>query len=620
MPTDQRSLEVRTPDGLRRLVMGAEPITVGRQGGNTIVLNDNKASRRHCVIEALPTGVRIRDLQSSNGTLVNGLRIEQQALFHEDVIQIGRCTITLFDPLNTRPAAAGKPLRPVRRPPPKVLEDAEPDPIDIAALEEVEVAEQIIEDDAVEELSEEDVVGDDSLGAPEPLPLSDDDSIEIGPDGADAQATLQGLIDAMPEPVVSETEISLLNARGQVVHPAGKSRRVAGRLDAVEVLRMVMLICLRNRATDIHVEPKQAYYQIRIRVDGVMVAIVKLDAQLGVRVNALVKILSDIDIAQRNIIQEGHFAAQAPTIAGGQLKPQGHRIDYRVSFAPTMHGQKLVIRVLDATNAPLTIDNLELPDWMHKALSTAIQQESGMVLVCGPTGSGKTTSLYALIRSIDVAQLNVMTIEDPVEIELPGVTQIPVDEAGGKSFSALLRSLLRQDPDVILVGEVRDPETARIAMQAAITGHLVFSTLHTKDSVGTIFRLLDLGVEPYLIAQGLHVVLAQRLVRQLCPYCKKAEMPTPEQQAKMAGTVGLVQRVYVARGCPRCLNTGYAGRRGFFELLSANDELRDVILKQPSLEAIQKALSGTPFKRLEHNGHSLVAAGLVSFDEIDRAV
>src|SRR5436190_19891381 len=211
---------------------------------------------------------------------------------------------------------------------------------------------------------------------------------------------------------------------------------------------------------------------------------------------------------------------------------------------------------------------------MLEEIIAGVNQDAGMVLVSGPTGSGKTTSLYALIRTIEVSRRNVVTIEDPVEIQLEGVTQIPVSEEKEKSCSQILRTVLRQGPDVILVGEIRDSETARIAMQAAITGHLVFSTVHTKDTIGTIFRLLDLGVEPYLIAQGLHVVLAQRLVRQLCPHCKQAEAPTPEQAAKLATTVGKLAQVYVPRGCPRCLNTGFSGRRGFFELLSATDQLR----------------------------------------------
>jgi type II secretory ATPase GspE/PulE/Tfp pilus assembly ATPase PilB-like protein len=257
---------------------------------------------------------------------------------------------------------------------------------------------------------------------------------------------------------------------------------------------------------------------------------------------------------------------------------------------------------------------------MLDEIVAGIQQDSGMVLVSGPTGSGKTTSLYALIRSIEVSRRNVVTIEDPVEIQLEGVTQIPVSEEKEKSFSQILRSVLRQDPDVILVGEIRDAETARIAMQAAITGHLVFSTVHTKDTVGTIFRLLDLGVEPYLIAQGLHIVLAQRLVRQLCPYCKKPVKPTDEQRTAMGEAGAKVEKIFGPGGCPRCLGTGFSGRRAFFEMLRTNDELRDVILKSPSMQDIARALATRKFMSLQQSGYQLVADGVVAFGEIERTV
>jgi general secretion pathway protein E len=276
--------------------------------------------------------------------------------------------------------------------------------------------------------------------------------------------------------------------------------------------------------------------------------------------------------------------------------------------------------VLDTANAPLRMADLNLPPWMLAEVARGIEQESGMVLVSGPTGSGKTTTLYSLVRSIETARRNVITIEDPVEIQIEGVTQIPVDDEAGKSFSALLRMTLRQDPDVILVGEIRDAETARIAMQAAITGHLVFSTVHTKDTVGTIFRLLDLGVEPYLVAQGLHIVVAQRLVRQLCPHCKRPEPITSDQQRVLGDAAKGVTRLFLPRGCPKCLGTGFLGRRAFFELMLMNDQLRDVILRQPSMQDILEAIKTQRFVKLQQSGFELVAQGLVSFTEMDRVV
>jgi general secretion pathway protein E len=337
---------------------------------------------------------------------------------------------------------------------------------------------------------------------------------------------------------------------------------------------------------------------------------------LGAKLSALVKVLSDIDIAQRNAIQEGHFGSRVP----GPRPGQPRRIDYRVSFAPSVYGQKLVVRVLDTSYAPLHVRSLQLPPWMQEEVDRAIKQDAGMVLTCGPTGSGKTTTLYALIRGSDITRRNVVTIEDPVEIQIEGVTQIPVEEAQGRTFSSLLRSILRQDPDVILIGEIRDAETARIAMQAAITGHLVFSTVHTQNTVGTIFRLLDLGVEPYLVAQALHLVLAQRLARQLCPYCKVPVKPTAEQLERMAEAAQGVQTVYAAKGCPRCLHTGTSGRRAIFELLTCNDALRELIGRNPTAAQIQAALAGTPFRRLHQSGYQLVAEGAVAFDEIERVI
>ena len=324
--------------------------------------------------------------------------------------------------------------------------------------------------------------------------------------------------DVLADRTFTDRQIALINARGKLAYPADPKRDVG---EAITILRLIMLLCFRSRATDIHIEPKMDDVQVRIRVDGTMIDAVKLSKELGVKLLSSVKVMCDIDIAQRNIVQEGHFSAKVPTKTKKEMTER--RVDYRVSFAPAMHGQKLVVRVLDTANAPLHIDDLQLPIKAREIIRRTSEQDAGMILVCGPTGSGKTTSLYAILRDIDISQRNVVTIEDPVEIQLDGVTQIPVNDSQGNSFSALLRSVLRQDPDVILVGEIRDAETARVAVQAGMTGHLVFSTVHSRDTISGMFRLLDLGVEPYVVASGLHVVVAQRLVRQLCPHCKVAK-------------------------------------------------------------------------------------------------
>ncbi len=238
----------------------------------------------------------------------------------------------------------------------------------------------------------------------------------------------------------------------------------------------------------------------------------------------------------------------------------------------------------------------------------------------GPTGSGKTTTLYAALRQIDSGMRNVITIEDPIEYEVSGVTQIPVDEDQGHSFHQLLRSCLRQDPDIIVLGEIRDRDTATAAMQAASTGHLVLSTVHAKDTIGTIFRLIDLGVEPYLIASTLNLVLAQRLARLLCEHCKVAKRPTPEQVMRMGRSVTGVETVFAPGGCAKCFGTGYQGRQGVYELLTTNDALRDVIMKTPDIGAIRKAIDLTMFTSLKEAGYDMVIRGETSIEEIERVI
>jgi general secretion pathway protein E len=619
-------LDVKGPGVSQRVEVGYEPVTVGRHSQNMLVLNDHMSSRFHCLIGRTKGSFYVRDLNSSNGTLLNGRKMTSGTLDHGDVVTVGHTRIMLM--IEGRPPVQRKPepavpiqSRPSPGAPPPYGsvgaaaegEEADDGPIPLAELESIESEglEALTEDDVAEPLTAEDVVADSSY---DELPLVDDDAADerqtyISP--KDPEAMLRRMAESLPNKSFGERDIALLSARGQIVHQSGKQ---ASNNEAVELFRLLLLVCSRSRATDIHLEPKNEGYLLRTRVDGVMVDLLRLSREQGVRFAALVKVLCELDLSQKNAIQEGHFSSRVPGSAGGR------RIDYRVSFAPLVFGQKLVMRILDTTYAPIHIAALGLPPWMRQEVEQATHQESGMVLVCGPTGSGKTTTLYALLRGADVQRRNVVTIEDPVEIQLAAVTQIPVNEEQGNSFSNLLRSVLRQDPDVILIGEIRDGETARIAMQAAITGHLVFSTVHTRDTVGTIFRLLDLGVEPYLVAQALHLVLSQRLARQLCQFCKTPITPTAHQLEKLGAVGHGLRKIYAARGCPRCMGTGYSGRLAFFELLVASDELRDLIARTPTLGQIQDLLSGTPFQRLHQSGYHLVAEGVVAFDEIDRAM
>jgi type II secretory ATPase GspE/PulE/Tfp pilus assembly ATPase PilB-like protein len=566
------TIDIHGRANVLKVDLDATPVTIGRHASNRVVLDDVLASRAHAVIEQVKGGVQLRDLNSSNGTFLNGQKVRSTlALKPGDQITIG----------STRLILQGN------EPPPNEFEEE------------------------FDELGEEDVVH-------EPVIVRDSDKISIGGYEGDYEEALDELVGNLPDGGFEEHEIALVGAKGRVSHEAAHTARKQGsRRDMSELYKLVLLAAFRSHATDIHLEPRKDGYHLRMRCDGVLIDAARFPMQVGVKFAAMSKVIGDVDIAQRDSIQEGNFSSRVPS----DKDPNGfRRVDYRLSFAPTTFGQKLVIRVLDTENSPLKLQDLNLPNWMARQIAEAIAQDAGMVLVAGPTGSGKTTTLYSLLRSIDYSQRNVMTIEDPVEIQLDGITQIPVDEAHGKSFAAILRSALRQDPDVILVGEIRDAETARTAMQAAITGHLVFSTVHTKDTAGTIFRLMDLGVEPYMIGQGLHMVIAQRLVRNLCATCRKPVAITPEQLKMLGPKYANLKRLYEPVGCKKCLGTGYFGRRAVFELLTSTEKLRDVILSSPTIKGIHEAMAETQFVRLIDTGYDLAAKGIVSMQEVERAV
>ena len=587
-------LEVKSGGRLRRVPLPAGPLTIGRNITNLLVIDEVMASRFHCVIDKTKTGFRVRDMDSRNGTLLNGQPVKMAELKAGDIIAIGSTELHFNPPESVDPPAIFS-----EEP------EAAADPNSAAFLDL---------DSALEPAPLVDVL--------EPAEEAQVAASHAYTNAPDWERALRDRAESLALKPFKETDIALINARGQTAHaPQPSGGRTQPGAEAVVLLRLILLICFRSRATDIHVETQQEGVQVRIRVDGSMIEILHLyheQREMAIRLLSMVKVLSDIDIAHKNIVQEGSFSARVPS---GKPTNPIRRVDYRVSFAPAVYGQKLVIRILDVANAPQHIDDLQLPKHIADLVRIMIRRESGMILVCGPTGSGKTTTLYSILRDINLSEHNVVTIEDPVEIQLEGVTQIPVNDAQGNTFSALLKSVLRQDPDIMLVGEVRDPETARIAVQSAMTGHLVFSTVHSRDAVGAVYRLLDLGVEPYLVSSGLQMVLAQRLVRQLCPHCKGATRPTAAQSGRMAEFgVTNVSQIYEPKGCRRCLNTGYFGRRTVVELLSFNQSLRDVVLKTPTMQEILKTLGPENYSRLPENGFRLVAEGISSFDEVDRAV
>jgi general secretion pathway protein E len=412
---------------------------------------------------------------------------------------------------------------------------------------------------------------------------------------------LRTMIDELLPKGQIEEDLVLLNADGQ------DSGALKGDGPGPRVVRLLHQLASKCRATDIHAEPRRETFQIRMRVDGQMVPIIELPLDAGNLLCGLVRTACQLKTAGRDAVQDGHYSLRFPD----------RRVEMRASFTPSVHGQKLVLRVLDQRGLPHSIDELGLAPYMLQRLRRVTEQSQGLLLVCGPTGSGKTTTLYTALREIDREAKNVVTIEDPVEYTLEGVTQIPIDEHRGNTFGSLLRSVLRQDPDVILVGEIRDEETARTAMQAAMTGHLVYTTVHSKDTISSVFRLLDLGVEPYLVANSLDLVLAQRLVRVLCEHCRRRVPVAPGQATRMGRFLGGKAHVNSATGCSKCLRTGYRGRRAIFELLDVNDELRDVVLREPSIQAMKRVIEQGMFTTLVQSGWRLAAEGVTSLEEVD---
>ena len=562
-------LEIKTPQGTRRLKLAGRAVTIGRQPDNVLVLADDLTSRHHCVIEPWEGGFRIRDLGSSNGTKLNDERVTTEPLDNGDVLHVGSFELRFIDPEQQAPRK--------RRDTPDFA----------AAVEE----ERVLQYQDTVDLDLHDEV----LDAP-----------------TSYERKLKDIMDAALEKPFDETDISLVDCRGVTVHQASSSGLDSGSDEdigeGIRVFRLLLLACFRSRATDLHIEPRIGTTAVRLRVDGYMLSAVELTMAIYGRLLGMVKILCQIDTSRKNVVQDGHFSVAV----------KGRRVDYRVSLTPSMHGQKLVIRVLDSSNAPSRMHELGLVAWMYEKLRAIAVRDAGLLLACGPTGCGKTTTLYSCLRELDVEQRNAITIEDPVEYYMEGCTQIPIDHTQENTFATILRSVLRQDPDVIFVGEIRDTETATVAMQAAMTGHLVYTTVHSKDSIGAIFRLLDLGVEGYLVANALDIILAQRLVRVLCPNCKKPTRPTPAQNMKMGKFMEGVPEICMPAGCRRCLKTGFVGRRAIFELLEFNEQMRDVVLKQPTIHGIHEIANQGLFMTLQQSGFQLVAQGATSVAEVER--
>lgn len=379
----------------------------------------------------------------------------------------------------------------------------------------------------------------------------------------------------------------------------------------VKLANAILVNAINQRASDIHIEPYENTLRVRYRVDGVMYTVQTLPIKIRGALTSRIKIMSKLDIAERRLPQDGRI----------KLKLGKNReIDFRVSTLPCLFGEKVVLRLLDKSNLQIDLTKLgfekeQLDDFME-----AISKPYGMILVTGPTGSGKTTTLYSALNHLNKTDVNIMTAEDPVEYNFMGINQVQIKEEIGLTFAAALRSFLRQDPDIIMVGEIRDFETAEIAVKAALTGHLVLSTLHTNDAPSTITRLLNMGIEPFLVSSSVILILAQRLCRKICPNCKTEEHVPPQALIKLgfseeeAHTI----KVYKGKGCPACNNKGYKGRIALYEVMPIKDELKDLILEGASAGELKKAAIKLGMKTLRMSGLTKIKEGITTIEEVLR--
>ena len=378
----------------------------------------------------------------------------------------------------------------------------------------------------------------------------------------------------------------------------------------VKLVNLIFQESIKERATDIHIEPMENQVYIRIRIDGVLQTIMTPPIASLSGLVTRIKILSNLNIAEKRLPQDGRFSVKAP----------GKDIDIRVSILPTVYGEKVVMRLLDKTGFDFNLTSLGFPKRNLNTFKKVINQPYGMVVVSGPTGSGKSTSLYAALKEIKSEKTNITTVEDPVEYQLDGVNQVQVFEDIGLTFGSTLRSILRQDPDVLLIGEIRDGETADIAVKFALTGHLVFSTVHANDAPGTITRLLDIGIAPFLVGSCLNLVMAQRLVRRLCNNCKEEYVPSKQE----LGLVGLdpsrvPKALYKAKGCAECRNTGYKGRLAIFEMIPMARELRKLVFDNANEDEIRQAALDNEMVTLREAGLERVLDGTTSIEEVLRS-
>jgi len=385
-------------------------------------------------------------------------------------------------------------------------------------------------------------------------------------------------------------------------------------MDDAPVIRLANLIiqqALRDKASDIHIQPEASRVRVRYRIDGILHDSMTVPKKAQAPLISRIKVMADLDIAEKRAAQDGRIS----------LRVGGAEYDFRVSTNPGVNGEKVVMRILDKKGIQVRLDQLGIPNVMMDDFDNMIQRSYGIITVTGPTGSGKSTTLYSVMNTLNSPEKNILTIEDPVEYQLPGLTQTQVNTRAKVTFASAMRTFLRQDPDIILVGEIRDPETALIATEAALTGHLVFSTLHTNDAPTAIARMIEMGIEPFLIASAVIGVLAQRLVRVICPECKEAYTPPVEAFRRLNLSMDLESvTFYRGRGCERCRQTGYRGRIGVFELMTISDHIRELILRKAPTHELRQAGLEAGMMTLRQDAMQKILEGITTMEEALRVV
>lgn len=589
----------------RRIRIDGPRLTIGRTMDNHIIVDDRIASRVHCEIRHSHGHYVLRDLQSRNGTRVNQDPLARPVVLQNgDEISVGHATVRFWsDVQSINPSAPEMPLidklkkkreSKARVSSRAVYHQTGNIPTGKQPRQPVPAAPTKAPAPAMPVAQTKPTSSADSTALGQVVKLETSNNISLPALGPSGELTLNHILP--------------LNAEGKAAHPTDQ--------DASEIsvamlrLKQLLLRAFQLRATDIHIEPKEEQIQLRYRIDGYLHHYGSLDRTVTQSVYSIIKLLCNLDISKKHIMQDGSFAVQLPN----------RRVDMRISLAPTTMGDKMVLRLLDKSLAPQGLDSLGMEPVIFDQVRRLAHQESSMMVVCGPTGSGKTTTVYAILQDMNHADRNIVTVEDPVEYKLDNISQIQVNPRFNVTFASALMSLLRQDPDVILIGEMRDADTAQMAVQSAMTGHLVLSTLHARDSIGSIFRLLDLGVEPFLLGSALTAVLSQRLLRRLCDDCKMKVQPSTRRLADLHLEELVRHTLYNRVGCRNCMEIGYRGRIPIFEMLNVNDQIREAIAERPTIQQLRVAAGDWIFQTLREDAIRKIRNGLTSLEEFTSVI